>query len=201
MRNAVKILKAAPLALGLLATPLGCAEAPEPSRPALELARATLIAISDQPSLPLLVPYAGLMVGIVDWSSYGVFYLATQDTALTEDDWTAAGLAAVNLIATSTLLSMPGSGYNDRQRVEHPDWLGRVADFQNTSVLVLAAVQGRDRPAFDRAADLLAQTCQSCHKQFKVMPSKETSQFAALDYRAPLPTVAPATMAERGVAR
>lgn len=144
-----------------------------------------LAANVDQPALPLLVPYAGLMVGIVDWSSYGIFYLATHDAPMNEDDWTAAGLAAVNLIATSTLLSVPGSGHSDRARVEDPDWLVRVADFQNASVTVLAAVQGRDRPAFDRAADLLAETCQSCHSQFKVMLPKDTSQFAAWNYPTP----------------
>lgn len=200
MCNAAKLLQALPFALGLLATPVGGAEAPALSHPAHGLAGTRLVSISDQPSLPLLVPYAGLMVGIVDWSSYGVFYLATQDTVLNEDDWTAVGLAAVNLIATSTLLSMPGSGPDDRQRVEHPDWLRRVSDFQNANLLVLAAVQRRDRPAFDRAADLLAETCQSCHRQFKVMPAKDTSRFAVRGHRAP-PTASAVMIAKRGVAR
>lgn len=175
---------------------------PEPSRAPHLLAGATLVAGSHPPALPLLVPYAGLMAGIVDWSSYGIFYIAANDAVMNEDDWTAAGLAAVNLIAISTLLSMPGSGPNDRQRVEHPDWLGRVVDFQNAGVVILAAVQAGDRSAFDRGADLLANTCQSCHSQFKAMPQKDLSQFAERDYQNMRPDSSHAiTAADREVSR
>lgn len=129
--------------------------------------------------LPLLVPYGGLMLGIIDWSAYGIFSLATQDSVMTDDDWVAAGLSAISLVATSTLLSMEGSGAGDRARYEDPDWMAHVADFQNASVLVASATQGRDRRAFNTAANLLADTCQSCHQRFKDGPAREPTEFAS----------------------
>lgn len=127
--------------------------------------------------LPLFVPYRGLMVGIIDWSSFGVFHLATNDKPLTDSDWTAAGLAAVNLIAVSVLLTTPNSSADDQRRLADTAWTENVADFQNASVLVAAAVDKRNRADFNRAADMLATTCQSCHDMFRP-PPPDTSRFA-----------------------
>lgn len=128
--------------------------------------------------LPLLVPYRGLMVGMIDWSSYGIFQLATNGKPLTDSDWNAAGLAAVNLIAISSLLTTPNSNADDHRRLADPAWLGLAADFQNASVMVAMSVEGRNRSDFSRTADLLADTCQACHDKFRVLPPKDTSQFA-----------------------
>jgi len=146
--------------------------------PANPVAVVQLTASDAEGPLPLLVPYRGLMVGIIDWSSYGIFHLATSDQPLSESDWTGAGLAAVNLIAISSLLAMPNSNVDDHRRLADPAWLGMAADLQNASVFVAMAVEAHDRADFSRAADMLADTCQSCHDRFRVLPSNGTSRFA-----------------------
>lgn len=128
--------------------------------------------------LPLHVPYRGLMVALIDWSAYGIFSLASKDGPISDEDWTAAGLAAVNLIAAATLLTMRNSNDDDLRRLADPAWLGMAADLQNASVFVAIAVETRDRSDFRRTADMLAKTCQSCHDKFRALPPKDTSRFA-----------------------
>lgn len=130
-----------------------------------------------EPALPLLVPYRGLMAGIIDWASYGIFTLAAQDAPLSEADWTSAGFAAVNIVATSSLLTMRNSNEDDHRRLADPAWLGMAADLQNASLFVAMAVDARSRVELRRTADMLARTCQSCHDRFRSLPPKDTSRF------------------------
>lgn len=137
----------------------------------------TSIAATQEP-LPLLVPYRGLMVGMIDWSAYGIFSLSTSDAAMDEDAWTAAGMAAVNIIAATSLLSMESANADDKRRSSDAGWRGMVTDMQNASLLIAMAVQQRDRAEFTRTANVLANTCQACHDEFRVLPRPDTSQFA-----------------------
>lgn len=130
--------------------------------------------------LPLLVPYVGLMTGIIGWSAYGITDLADQGGPRTGDDWDAAGMAAVNLVAMSTLLSMEGSGAGDFHRYSHPEWKGFVSDFQNASLLVALAVHDRDTAAYLHFSDVLTDTCQACHSRFKTAPPDATTELAGL---------------------
>lgn len=130
--------------------------------------------------LPLLVPYLGLMTGIIGWSAYGIADLAKQGGPRTERDWDAAGMAAVNLVATSTLLSMEGPGTGDIHRYSHPEWKSFVSDFQNASLLVALAVHTRDAADYLQFADLLADTCEACHRRFKTAPPDATTELTGL---------------------
>jgi len=134
---------------------------------------------SDKP-LPLLVPYLGLMIGIIGWSAYGIADLADKGGPETESDWEAAGMAAINLVAVSTLLSMEGSGPGDLARYSHSEWKALASDFQNASLLVALAVQHRDTTAYLKFADTLAETCEACHKRFKTSSPAPTTEFADL---------------------
>jgi hypothetical protein len=163
--------------LGALLLAAGCDRSPRAQTPTQAGQLTSVEAITDGP-LPLLVPYRGLMVGVIDWSAYGIFKLSTTDRPMDDDDWSAAGMAAVNIIATSTLLSMEGSGAEDKRRHSNPAWIGMAGDLQNASVLVAMAVQQRNRAEFVRMANLLADTCQTCHDRFRVLPLPDTSRFA-----------------------
>jgi hypothetical protein len=127
---------------------------------------------STEGPLPLLVSHQTLMAGLIDWSAFGVLLLATGDQPMNDDDWVAASLAAVNLIASSTLLSIPGSGPDDHLHVEAPEWRGMVRDFQDAGLDVARAVQAHDRAAFSASAGRLADSCKACHDRFK-RPSEE----------------------------
>ncbi|MEQ1783882.1 MAG: hypothetical protein ABMA14_21195 [Hyphomonadaceae bacterium] len=130
--------------------------------------------------LPLLVPYRGLMIGIIDWSAYGVFTIADSKEQLSDGDWTAAGMAAVNIIAASTLLTLPGSGREDAIRLAEPEWRDMVEAMQNASVSVALAVQGQDKPRLAATAGLLADSCNTCHERFRELPYERSRDFARL---------------------
>lgn len=130
--------------------------------------------------LPLLVPYRGLMAGIIDWSAYGVFKIADSKEQLDDSDWTAAGMAAVNIIAASTLLTLPGSGKDDANRLAAPEWRDMVEEMQNASVFVALAVQGKDKPRLVAMADLLVDSCNACHERFRELPYERSRDFARL---------------------
>lgn len=167
------------LAAGLCAALLsgGCDRSPS-AQPSPQRDHWTSIATTQEEPLPLLVPYRGLMVGMIDWSAYGIFSLSTSDAAMDEDAWTAAGMAAVNIIAATSLLSMQSANADDKRRASDTTWRGMVTDMQNASLLIAMSVQQRDRAEFTRTANLLANTCQTCHDKFRVLPRPDTSQFA-----------------------
>lgn len=131
--------------------------------------------------LPLREPIEGVMVGVIDFSSHGIFSLATSKSGLTDQDWFAAGLAALNLIGSSTLITVPGTGDNDAVWAADPKWRTYAAAMQAASVDAGVAVRNRDRVALLLAADRLAEACQACHDAFRPdLPKVEGTQLASL---------------------
>jgi hypothetical protein len=132
-----------------------------------------------RPPLPLRVPILGVMAGTIDYSAYGLFSVATTDRRLSEDDWLAAGLAAVNLIAATTLITSEGSGPNDAAWVADPSWRGWADAMQKASLDAAIAVREKDRAALLSSANQIAQACQSCHRQFRPdLPIESARQYA-----------------------
>lgn len=166
------------VSLAGLALAAGCDRSPDAQTPAIQPVLMEASADAGEDYIPLLVPYQGLMAGIIDGSARQIFHRTAAAAPLDDDDWTAAGLAAVNIIATTTLLSMKGGGPQDARRHADPEWRALVEDLQNASVFVALAVQQRDRPALDRMSDLLAKSCQSCHDKFRVPLPSDKSSFA-----------------------
>ncbi len=166
-------------AIAALALLGGCIDGPLQDAHQLRLGRIDAVEVSDEDPLPLLVPYRGLMVGIVEESAYEIFDLALGNGTPSDEEWAAAGLDAVNLIAVSTLLSMQGSGRADLSRYNEPAWRLLVDDMQNASVFVALATEQRNRKDLRRTANLLADTCQTCHEQFRIPPDRRASEFAS----------------------
>lgn len=172
------ILASASVCLAALVLTAGCDRSPNAQTSRAQTIRSEASADAGEDYIPLLVPYQGLMVGIIDGSARQIFHHAAAATPLDDGDWTAAGLAAVNIIATTTLLSMKGSGPNDAHRHADPEWRALVEDLQNASVFVAISIQRRDRQALNHMSDLLATSCQSCHDKFRVSLPPDTSRFA-----------------------
>ncbi|MFT3723290.1 MAG: hypothetical protein QM773_06850 [Hyphomonadaceae bacterium] len=157
----------------LLAAGLICSRATpqtEPSDIALVQQAIPASTKSEDGPLPLLAPYRALMTGLTGWAAYGLFKMNSNEEPLSDKDWSDAGMAAVNLTAIATLLSLEGSGKNDKRRHDDPEWKGMAADMQNASVLVASAVLKKDRDEFKGALGLLGNTCQTCHARFMKMP-------------------------------
>jgi hypothetical protein len=131
-------------------------------------------------ALPLRVPIKAVMAGIIDFSAHGVFRSATSETPLNDGDWLAAGLAALNLIASTTLITTPGVGPEDAIWVAQPEWRMWASQMQTASIDAGVAVRNRDRDALLSSADRLARACQSCHTMFRrELPVIESPRFAS----------------------
>ncbi|MEP7209632.1 MAG: cytochrome c, partial [Alphaproteobacteria bacterium] len=129
--------------------------------------------------LPLRVPIKAVMAFFVDFSAYGVFTAATSEEKLTDKDWLDTGVAAVNLIASTSLISMPGSGPNDAAWVKDSDYRRWSEAMQAQSIDVAQAVHRRDLGQFRSAARKLSDTCQSCHQKFRPeLPDGGSTQLA-----------------------
>lgn len=128
--------------------------------------------------LPMRIPIKGVMAGIIDFSAHGVFTTATSEVPLTEDDWLAAGLASINLIGSATLITSHGPGPNDAIWVADPEWQFWAKAFQKASVDAAMAIKDKNRPDFLRAANDLANACQSCHDRFRITDQRPASEFA-----------------------
>ncbi|MBK8839667.1 MAG: hypothetical protein IPO30_13455 [Hyphomonadaceae bacterium] len=156
--------------------------APAPPRPEADLSALAVSFIDNtvpRDPLPLLAPYAGVMVGIIDSAASAISTIARLDRPLTDTEWTGTGLAGVNIISASTLLTLPASGPDDARRLADPRWRDSAEEMQSASVLVLAAVQARDTQRLRLAADLLKNTCQACHRVFKQGSRVDGRDFAS----------------------
>lgn len=153
--------------------------APAPPRAEADLSALAVSFVDNTGPLPLLAPYAGVMVGIIDGSASAISTLVRIDRPLTDTEWTGAGLAGVNIISASTLLTLPASGPDDARRLADPRWRDSAQDMQSASVLVLAAVQARNTQRLRLAADRLKDTCQACHHVFKQGSRVDGRDFAS----------------------
>lgn len=113
------------------------------------------------------MPIHGVMIGVIDFSSFGVFLSATTERPLSEKEWNAAGLAALNLIGASTLITIAGTGPNDAKWTADPAWRQSASNMQAASVAAAIAVRSRNRDALTSAANTLADACQACHAKFR----------------------------------
>jgi hypothetical protein len=128
------------------------------------------------------MPIAGVMLGVMDFSSHGLFKIATSEGAPSTRDWYAASLAALNLIGSSTLITLPGTGDHDDAWVGDPRWRAFASAMQGASVDAGIATRNRDQVALLLAADRLAEACQACHDVFRPeLPKVAVTQFASRD--------------------
>jgi len=160
--------------LALIATACATPRATTPAAP-------ETASLADQhPPLPLRMPIAGVMLGVIDFSSHGLFKIATSEGVPSTQDWYAAGLASLNLIGSSTLITLPGTGDKDDVWVGDPRWRTFASTMQGASVDAGIASRNRDQVALLLAADRLAKACQACHDVFRPeLPKVAVTQFAS----------------------
>lgn len=117
--------------------------------------------------LPLGVPINAVMVALVDFAADGVWRPAASETPLTDEQWLLAEQDAVNLIASTTLMTTPGTGTNDAAWVKNPDWRRWTAEMRAVAIEAKAAVDAKDQERLGLVGDRLVELCQTCHQKFK----------------------------------
>ncbi len=128
--------------------------------------------------LSLAVPINAVMVALVDFAADGVWRPAASEMGLSDEQWLLAEQDAINLIASTTLITTPGTGANDAQWVKDPDWRRWATEMRTVSLEAKAAVDSRDQERLGLVGDRLVELCQACHQKFKPgLPSMGITRF------------------------
>ncbi|HEX5007743.1 MAG TPA: hypothetical protein VFV70_11555, partial [Hyphomonadaceae bacterium] len=99
-------------------------------------------------------------------------------TGLTQDQWLLAEQDAINLIASTTLITTPGTGEHDADWVKDPDWRRWATEMQVVALEAKAAVDQQNQERLRLVGDRLVELCQACHQKFKPgLPSMGITRF------------------------
>jgi hypothetical protein len=107
-----------------------------------------------------------MMRATVEVPADGIWEIQGAD-ALSDAQWLLAEQDATNLVAASTLISIPGTGKNDEQWTASTDWQGWTANTQKVALDIRNAVKTKNLTALSEAADRLTAACQSCHDKYR----------------------------------
>jgi hypothetical protein len=145
--------------------------------PVRGIAAACLIAISgstltfaqqsdDSDFVPLRTSVNALMVALVDHAAHEIWE-AGSAVSLTGRDWQSVEQHATQLIAAGTLVSIGGTGREDRNWAMTDAWQGWARALSEGGLAALAAVQDTDQSALQAAGELIIDACFGCHDMFK----------------------------------
>jgi hypothetical protein len=107
-----------------------------------------------------------LMVDLVDHAAH-FLWDASYESKLSGSDWQQIEQHAIQLVASGTLISLPGSGPADRGWVMSPAWQEWSQKLTDGGLAALAAAKNVDQKALERAGDAIVQVCEGCHDVFK----------------------------------
>jgi hypothetical protein len=133
-------------------------------------------------STPLNVPFVPdisineIMVGQVDHAASYILALVAEEAAPSgEEPWQEAEHNAIQLVSSTSAISMGGSGNNDAMWVVQSGWRQHTASLNDASVAALQASRKRDMAALRLATQQLSAACDACHAQYK--PDTPTQGF------------------------
>jgi hypothetical protein len=120
-----------------------------------------------------------IMVGQVDHAAHEILSLAlTDDQRLTIGAWQELEHNAIQLLSSTSAITMGGSGVNDALWVAQPGWREFTGQMNQAASSALQATRAQDLPALMGAADVLRDSCDGCHLQYK--PEIPTEGFYRL---------------------
>lgn len=116
------------------------------------------------------------MVAQIDHAAHFIWDAADPDRALADVEWQEAEHHAIQIISSRSALSMGGTGVNDAMWIVQQSWRNYVNQMNVAGMLALSSARARDRDGLAQAADLLVESCEGCHQQFK--PTIPTEGFS-----------------------
>jgi hypothetical protein len=115
---------------------------------------------------PLQTSINAVMVDLVDHAAHNIWD-ASYAEVLNGRDWQEVEQHAIQLVASGTLMSLGGTGPQDRGWVASPVWQEWSRKLIDSGLSAQAAVKATDQKALETAGDVLVQTCIGCHQAFK----------------------------------
>jgi hypothetical protein len=136
------------IALGVSTLGVGVAQSPDAGR------------------VPLKTSINALMVALVDHAAHEIWEAASAER-LTGRDWQTVEQHALQLVASGALISLEGTGPQDRAWVSTPAWQDFAGRLSEGGLAALDAVRRSDQRALHAAGQTIVDTCFGCHDMFK----------------------------------
>jgi len=118
--------------------------------------------------LPVLVTTRELMGGLTAFSAHVIESIATSTVSKAPSEWDAVSLAASDLAAASSLMTMNNDNVVDNMRRSDGHWRLLSKALQDAALEVRTAARARDAAALLAASSDIRQACRSCHAQYRV---------------------------------
>lgn len=154
-------------ALGALLTVVllpGCG--PSPGSTATDTAPATPCPPTF--GIPPAVSINAVMVALIDHSAHAIWDLGREGAGPeTEKDWLEVEHHATQLAAGGSWIATGGTGEADAGWVNQLPWRTNALAMTDGAIEALTAAQQRDLPGVLRAGDLIIESCEGCHLEFK----------------------------------
>ena len=115
------------------------------------------------------------MVAQIDHAAHFIWDATNPENAMQDLDWQEVEHHAVQLISSRAAMTMGGTGVNDAMWIAQVSWRDYVNLMNDAGLLALNSARAQDRQGLSRASDMLVESCESCHQQFK--PSIPTEGF------------------------
>jgi len=118
------------------------------------------------PYVPLQTSINAVMVNLVDHASHFIWD-ASYAANLSGRDWQEVEQHAIQVVASGTVMSVPGTGIADRGWAMSPAWQEWSQKLTDAGLAALEAAEDTDQGALEEAGSDLVDSCQGCHDVFK----------------------------------
>ena len=108
-----------------------------------------------------------VMVAQIDHAAHFIWDAANPDLSAAAIDWDEVEHHAIQLISSRAALTMGGTGVNDAMWIAQRSWRGYVETMNDGALLALRSARSEDRSGLSRAGDMLVESCEGCHQQYK----------------------------------
>lgn len=120
----------------------------------------------DAEAVSLETSINAVMVALVDHAAHEIWEAASAQR-LTGRDWQTVEQHAFQLVASGALISLEGTGSQDKAWVATPAWRDWAQKLTQSGLAALDAAQKADQRALRAAGEAIVDTCFGCHDAFK----------------------------------
>jgi hypothetical protein len=146
---------------------LSCSAAPAPPAPQPSPAPA-----APPPAAPTVlnptVSINEVMVDVIDHAGHNLWQAERKGKApKTDQDWDNIEEHAVQLLSAATVITVGGTGPNDKVWVNTPSWREHAKKLSDAAAEAMNAGQNKKFDALVAANGKIVDACEGCHKEFK----------------------------------
>jgi hypothetical protein len=134
---------------------------------ALSILLAKKVQAAEDTVLPVPVSINALMVTLIDHSAHYLWDYGTMEREITPDEWRTVEYYAIQLAGGASLITIGGSGPEDMAWAAAPGWRAHAAVMSDAAMQGLTAAKEQSKSKLLAVGDLLIDSCEGCHNDFK----------------------------------